>query len=231
MSGKKWPSTEFRLLSPRAINWTQDKYYLYNQILDYVNTINSFHKGKIELEQYTLPAQLIAFILVYVENDLMNQKIVEFGSGTGRISLPLVKFFSKYLLCVDVDSETMYGLKALLKSQKLEAELLISAIEFLETYSWKNAFEVTIMNPPFGTKRKGIDIVFLEKALIFSKKVISIHKSNRESRKLIKRVSQKYDKSCEILATLEFPIPPLFVFHKKKSHYVCVDVYRISEKR
>ncbi|UCG90634.1 MAG: methyltransferase [Candidatus Heimdallarchaeota archaeon] len=229
MSGKKWFPTEFRLISPQGINWTRDEFYLYNQILDYVNTINSFHKGKIKLEQYTLPAQLIAFILVYVEKDLKNQKIVEFGSGTGRISLPLLKFFSAHLLCVDVDSETMHGLKKRLKAEKLEAELLLSAIEFLETYSWKDSFKVTIMNPPFGTRRRGIDIVFLEKALIFSKKVISIHKSNQESRKLIDRISRNYNKSCEILMTLEFPILPLYAFHKKKRHYVCVDVYRISE--
>lgn len=229
MSGKKWSPTEFRLVSPKIINWTQNEFHLYNRTFDFVNTINSFRKGKINLEQYTLPAQLIAFILAYTEKDLMNKKIVEFGSGTGRISLPLLKFFSPNLLCVDVDSEAMYSLKRLLNTQKLNAELLISAIEFLETHSWKNSFEVTIMNPPFGTKRRGIDIVFLEKALIFSKKVISIHKSNRESRKLINRISRSYNKSCEILATLEFPIPPLFVFHRKKSHYVRVDVYRINE--
>ncbi|MFX1285422.1 MAG: METTL5 family protein [Promethearchaeota archaeon] len=229
MSGKKWVPTEFRLLFPKAVNWTHDEFSLYKNIFNYVNTINSFHKGKIQLEQYTLPAQLIAFILVSLEKDLKNQRIVEFGSGTGRISLPLVKFFSTHLLCVDVDSKTIYDLKRLFKEQKLEVELLISAIEFLETYSWKNSYELSIMNPPFGTKRRGIDVVFLEKALVFSKKVISIHKSNQESRKLINRISRSYNKSCEILATLEFPIPPLFRFHKKKSHYVRVDVYRINE--
>lgn len=229
MSGKKWSPTEFRLLFPRTINWTKNEFYLYYQIFEYVNTINSFQKGKIQLEQYTLPSQLIAFLLVYIAKDLMNQRIVEFGSGTGRITLPLLKFLSPYLLCVDIDSEAMHNLKRLLNTQKLNAELLISAIEFLETYPWNDSFEVTIMNPPFGTKRKGIDIVFLEKALTFSNKVISIHKSNRDTRKLIDRISRNYNKSCEILATLEFPIPPLFVFHKKKSHYVCVDIYRISE--
>jgi putative methylase len=228
MSGNTWFPTEFRLLFPRTINWTKNELNLYNQIFDYVKTINSFYKGKIRLEQYTLPSQLIAFLLVHIAKDLMNQRIVEFGSGTGRISLPLLKFLSPHLLCVDVDSETMHGLKRLLNTEGLKAELLISAIEFLETYSWKDAFEVTIMNPPFGTKRRGIDIVFLEKALIFSKKVISIHKSNRKSRKLIERISQNHNKSCEILATLEIPIPPLFLFHRKKNHFVCVDVYKIS---
>jgi putative methylase len=192
-----------------------------------VKEINTFENAKLALEQYTLPAQLIAFILTYLEKDLTNQKIVEFGSGTGRISLPILKFFSQNLLCIDVDPEAMLNLKRLLSVQKLNAELLLSAIEFLETDSWKKSFTVTIMNPPFGTRRRGIDIVFLEKALNFSEKVISIHKSNPESRSLINKISQNYNKSCEILATLEFPIPPIFLFHQKKSHFVCVDIYKI----
>jgi len=223
------PKSSYRIITPVNFSWSLKQIELYRKIIAFVKQIDSFRSPKVLLEQYSLPAQLIAFILVCVEKDLMNQRIVEFGSGTGRISLPLLKFFSAHLLCVDIDSETMHGLKRLLKSEKLDAELLLSAIEFLETYSWKDSYEVTIMNPPFGTKRRGIDIVFLEKALIFSKKVISIHKSNRESRRLIDRISRNYNKSCEILATLEFPIPPLYVFHKKKSHYVYVDVYRISE--
>ncbi|MFX1515015.1 MAG: METTL5 family protein [Promethearchaeota archaeon] len=230
MSRIKWSPTEFRLLSPEIVNWTREKFELYNLIFNYVKDIDSFHEGNVKLEQYSLPAQLIAFILAYTEKDLMNQKIVEFGSGTGRFSLPLLKFFSSTLLCIDVDSEAILNLKRSLKTQKLNAELLISAVEFLETFSWNRRFEVTIMNPPFGTKRRGIDIVFLEKALIFSKKIITIHKSNQESRRLINRTSQQYNKFCEILATLEFPIPPLFTFHKKLTHYVCVDIYRISEK-
>ncbi len=228
MTGTKWPPTNFRLLSPQSFNWTQDDIFLYNQIIDYVNTINSFIKGKIELEQYTLPAQLIAFILVYVKKDLRDQRIVEFGSGTGRFSLPILKFFSPHLLCVDVDSEAMFNLRKLLKARNLSAKLVIAAIEFLETYSWKDSFEVTIMNPPFGTKRRGIDIVFLEKALNFSNKVISVHKSNQKSRKLINRIGRSYNKSCEILATLEFPIPPIFTFHRKRNHKVFLDIYRFE---
>ncbi|MFW9903372.1 MAG: METTL5 family protein [Candidatus Thorarchaeota archaeon] len=228
MSRIKWSPTEFRLLTPKIVNWTQEQYHLYNQIYDYVKEINSFDKAKITLEQYTLPAQLIAFILVCSEKDLINQKIVEFGSGTGRISLPLLKFFSQNLLCIDVDHEAMHNLKRVLNTQKLNAEILISAIEFLETKSWKNTYAITIMNPPFGTKRRGIDMVFLEKALIFSNKVISIHKSNQESRRIINKISRNYNKSCEILATLEFPIPPIFLFHRKRTHFVCVDLYKIS---
>ena len=227
MSRIKWSPTEFKLLTPKIANWTQENYHLYNQIYEYVKEINTFDRPKITLEQYTLPAQLISFMLVYLEKDLLNQKIVEFGSGTGRISLPLLKFFSQNLLCIDVDPEAMFNLKRLLNTKKLNAELLISSIEFLETHSWRNSYSVTIMNPPFGTKRRGIDIVFLEKALIFSEKVISIHKSNQESRSLINRISRNYNKSCEILATLEFPIPPLFLFHRKKTHFVGVDIYKI----
>ncbi len=224
-----WPPTEFKLLYPSILNWNQDEYTLFNDIINYGNSIKPFEKGKVELEQYTLPTQLIAFILVCVKDDLNCLNVIELGSGTGRFSLPIAKFFSQYLLCIDIDSDNIFKLQKIIKSQNLKAGLLITPIEFLETNIKTNYFDTVIMNPPFGTKRRGIDMVFLKKALNLSPCIISIHKSNFQTRKLITKISKSYEKKCEIITTVEFYIPPTFHFHRKRRHGVCVDVFRFHD--
>ncbi len=235
MNNEKWGNlnlpqrSTYSLFYPEKISWSTKEYNLYHEILTFVNTLDSFLTPQVKLEQYSLPGDVIALILVLAANDLKGRNVVEFGCGTGRITLPVQKFFSKQMLAVDTDVKVINLLMKLKNDHNLRIDLLLTPIEFLEPYLWGELFHTTIMNPPFGTKRRGIDIVFLRKALAFSQTVISIHKSNAQSRKLIAKISQSYTKSCEILATLEFPILPTFKFHKQKRHYVCVDIYRFKK--
>ncbi len=80
----------------------------------------------------------------------------------------------------------------------------------------------------FGTKRRKIDLVFLEQALKYSNTVISIHKSNSRTRKLIKKIGNKYGKEMIIFATVEFSIYPSLKFHRKKEYFVCIDIIRLG---
>ena len=45
---------------------------------------------------------------------------------------------------------------------------------------WKDKFDTVIMNPPFGTKHnKGLDMVFLQRAILMARKAVySLHKTS-----------------------------------------------------
>ena len=45
---------------------------------------------------------------------------------------------------------------------------------------WRDKFDTVIMNPPFGTKHnKGLDMVFLQRAIMMSRKAVySLHKTS-----------------------------------------------------
>ena len=92
-----------------------------------------------------------------------------------------------------------------------------------------NFFFIQQFHPPFGTKRRKLDMVFLKQALKYSKTVISIHKSNPETWNLITQLGIEYGRRVELLATVNFPLFPTFQFHRKSKHFVRADLLRIAE--
>lgn len=222
------PKASYEIVSPEVISWTPKQAKLYKKIISFVNKIDSFISPKINLEQYSLPSDFIALILILSSNDLIGQNVVDLGCGTGRLTLPIRKFFSKRVLGVDIDSDAINHLIQLQKPHKLSLDLLIASVEFLETFNWGRKFQTTLMNPPFGTKRRKIDLVFLKQALKYSQTIISVHKSNPETQKIITQLGEQNGKKLEILATVNFPQFPSFQFHRKYKHNVCVDLLRIA---
>jgi predicted RNA methylase len=93
----------------------------------------------------------------------------------------------------------------------------------------RGEFDTVIMNPPFGTKTRHLDKVFLRKAVEIGRIVYSIHKSATREHIL------KYLKRCEckISAIHEYTldVPWMFQHHKERRHPVKVDCYRIEAKR
>ncbi|UCG00560.1 MAG: methyltransferase [Candidatus Heimdallarchaeota archaeon] len=223
------PQSSYRIITPKTILWSPEEIELYTRIISYIDKIDSFRSPKVELEQYSLPSDLIAFILILCAEDLIGQNVVDLGCGTGRFTLPIKHFFSNRILGVDIDLDAMNHLVQLQKQNKLGIDLLITAIEFSEPKLWGKRFQVTLMNPPFGTKRPKIDMVFLKHALKFSKVIISIHKSNPRTRRLIKDLGKKHRKNTIILATIDFPLSASLRFHRKHEHFVRVDLLRIAE--
>jgi len=81
------------------------------------------------------------------------------------------------------------------------------------------------MNPPFGTREKGIDIIFLKKALkMANHAVYSLHKTS--TRKYIISKARKMGIYCNVIAELKFNLPQSYKFHKQDSVDVEVDLIR-----
>jgi len=88
--------------------------------------------------------------------------------------------------------------------------------------------DTVLMNPPFGTRNKGIDMVFVETALrITRKSVYSLHKTS--TRKHILKRAAKWGVDAKVIARLRFDIPQMYRFHKQKSVDVEVDLIRFEK--
>ena len=86
-------------------------------------------------------------------------------------------------------------------------------------------FDTIIMNPPFGTRVKGVDSVFLEKALSNCRRAVySMHKSS--TRVHMMKVGAACGALGTVVATLRFDIPKMYAFHKHSSVDVEVDLWR-----
>jgi len=86
--------------------------------------------------------------------------------------------------------------------------------------------DTVIMNPPFGTKKKGIDMIFLKKALDMANCVYSLHKTS--TREHISKKAKEWGVSFQVVAELIWDIPAMYDFHKKKSVDIKVDFIRFS---
>ena len=90
-------------------------------------------------------------------------------------------------------------------------------------------FDTVVMNPPFGTRVKGIDMIFLERALdIAQTTVYSLHKTTTRAH-IVKKAKQ-WGVDVAVVAEMKFDIPAMYKFHKKKSANVAVDMLQFRKR-
>ncbi len=91
-------------------------------------------------------------------------------------------------------------------------------------------FNTVVMNPPFGTRTKGIDMLFVQVGLACcDTAVYSLHKtSTREF--IIKKATKVWGVECEVIAEMKFDIDKSYKFHTKESKDIEVDLIRFSHK-
>ena len=89
--------------------------------------------------------------------------------------------------------------------------------------------DTVIMNPPFGTRRKGADLEFLRAALrMATRTVYSLHKTS--TREHVGRVARRDlgAASAEVLAELRYDLPASYAFHRERSRDIAVDLWRVE---
>ncbi len=89
----------------------------------------------------------------------------------------------------------------------------------------------TIMNPPFGVKKRGADRIFLEKAFSISDVVYSIHLANEKVRKFITNFVKKFKWKIDNVLHYNMILERSFQFHTHKTKKIDVDVYRFVKNR
>ncbi|ORY85396.1 S-adenosyl-L-methionine-dependent methyltransferase [Leucosporidium creatinivorum] len=85
--------------------------------------------------------------------------------------------------------------------------------------------DTVVMNPPFGSWNKGIDMVFLETACeIAHSAVYSLNKSS--TRDFIERKAKQFGFEGEVIAEMRYDLPKTMAFHKKATVDIQVDMWR-----
>jgi len=151
-------------------------------------------------------------------------------------------FGCKEIIAIDIDEDALeiaqknwdsfsfdqpiHFLKGNLEEITFEKQCLYLGEEKL--YQFENVIDVVITNPPFGTKKKGIDILFLQKALQISKVVYSLHKTS--TRQFVLKKAKEWGAIGKVVAELRYDIPQMYKFHKKESLDIQVDFIRFTRQ-
>lgn len=194
--------------------------------------VPSFPKPKLKYEQYVIPSWLATDLLWIAETtygDIYGMKVLDLGTGTGRLALGAALMGADYVIGVDVDTNAIRVAKAYMSRnfpQLTNLDFICIDINNFNLGS-EQRFDTVIQNPPFGVHKKGYDIVFLKNALRLAKVIYSIHKSKTRDF-ILSFLTQNYKCKITVIFETKIPIPPIYKFHEKRIHLVDVDVIRIE---
>ncbi|KAK8602246.1 hypothetical protein V6N13_058106 [Hibiscus sabdariffa] len=203
------------------------------QLESLLGDLQQFSNPKVELEQYPTGPHIASRLLYTAENsfdDISNKVVADFGCGCGTLGAAAVLLGAEQVIGIDIDSQSLE--KASMNAEDLELD-----IDFVQcdigNLGWRGQIvDTVVMNPPFGTRKKGVDMDFLFVALkVASRAVYSLHKTS--TRDYIKRAALRdlNASSAEVLCELRFDVPQLYKFHKKKEVDIAVDLWRFVPKR
>ncbi|MFX0175317.1 MAG: METTL5 family protein [Candidatus Hodarchaeota archaeon] len=206
-------------------------------LISIIQNTQAFSDPQIELEQYCIDAISAVDIIYFAGfefDDITNQVIIDLGAGTGRLSIASAFLKAKYILSVDIDCKALKILKKNVDNLELNNIIFPICAEighFELNQSFLNRVQkiTTIMNPPFGVKKKKADRIFLEKAFSFSSVIYSIHLANEEVSKFIRRYIKKYNWSVNYIFPLKLTLERSFHFHKKRVKNIDVNIYRFTK--
>lgn len=203
------------------------------QLESLLGTLEQFSNPKIELEQYPTGPHIASRMLYTAENsfgDVTNKVVADFGCGCGTLGLAASLLGAEHVVGLDIDAQSIEI--ATTNADDLELEVDFVQCD-LRNLGWRGPIvDTVVMNPPFGTRKKGADMDFLSLALkIASQAVYSLHKTT--TRDHVKRTALRdcNAKSAEVLCELRFDVPQLYKFHKKKEVDIAVDLWRFVPQR
>jgi len=202
-----------------------------------LSSLKGFSKLNAKLEQYQTSPHMAAHMVFSMSNtfeDVENKVVMDLGCGTGILAIAATLMDANFAIGVDIDSDALEIARS--NSEEMEVEdrmdfILADVNNFNFHSNFKEGFatgiDTIVMNPPFGTKNKGIDVVFLQKATqIASGAVYSLHK--RSTRDFILQKIEEWGLTAEVVAELRWEIPQSYKFHKKKSVDIEVDFIRVD---
>ncbi len=176
----------------------------------------------LRLEQYPVSPEAAAELLYMAgfEHDDLEGRIIDLGTGTGRLAIGASLMSSAHIVGVDVDARALELARENAKTAGVKVEWVQSTIDNVDgTYS------TVIMNPPYGTRTIHADTRFLDKAFQLAPVTYSIHKAS--TRTFLARYVHKSNRRIAEARTMSLKIPHLYSFHTRRWKSIEVDLCRI----
>jgi len=190
-------------------------------------------KGKkVSFEQYRTDSEIASSVLwfMFMKDKERMERVADLGCGNGIFGIGCLLLGSERVYFVDKDSEMIRIAKENYERVKEEGMFEGKGIFINKDVREINIRAgVVIENPPFGTKKKGEDIVFLEKAFSIAEVVYSFHKTS--TKEFIIEFGRK--KGFEVSNVFDFrmSIGKQFDFHKKPRKFIEVSCFRFERCR
>ena len=201
-----------------------------SQLAIVLSRLKGFQEPKVRQEQYIMDSETGASALwnAYLLGDIEGKLIADLGCGTGILGIGCLLLGAKGVLLIDSDQNALDIAKNNISIVESEGYRLNKAkFECKDIRDVQDlVVEVVVQNPPFGTKTKHIDRVFLEKALEIAFIVYSFHKS--ETSAYLDSFCGKKHAKITHKWHFEYPLKASYSFHRRRIHRINVDCLRIE---
>lgn len=167
-----------------------------------LSDVEGFERPKVELEQYKTSAHIATVLAHTMEtqfDDVAGNVICDLGCGSGMLSMACALFGAQLVVGIDVDDDALAAAQRNLIATETDSSVELLRADVLAP-AWtpqRVAFDVVVMNPPFGTRRRGADVRFLDAAAALPVRAIySMHK--RSTRDFISRWARPRELRAEV---------------------------------
>lgn len=193
-----------------------------------LEVIPAHPEPKASLEQYTTPSPIASDVLfrAFSNGHINNKKIADLGCGTGIFSIGSAYLGANSVEAIDVDEEVIRIARK--ESKKWSISEMID-FKTKDVKGFETKVDTVIMNPPFGSQKRGADLPFLNKAFEISEVIYTIH--NAETERFLENFIKERGHSIFWEKRYMFEIANMFEFHEKERKSFEVVSYGINVKR
>ena len=195
-----------------------------------LSKLKSFSEVSISSEQYATPAHIAADWVwqMAMQSEVAGKIFLDAACGPGILGLGLLLLGARKIYFLDNDAKAINI--CVENYNKLKEEYEIGDAEFItaDITLFDEEVDCVIENPPFGTKEKHIDKVFLEKAFSIAPLIYSMHKY--VTKNFIEAIVKDYNFEITSYFRYDFPIKAQFSFHKKPVKNIDVAVWRMVKR-
>lgn len=190
--------------------------------------LSGFEQPDLRKEQYIIDSDVAADMLwqAYMQGDIDDKTIADLGAGTGILGFGALLLGSKKVFLVEIDGKALDIAKSNFKSLQdkgFELGEAVFVVDKIENFDEK--VDVVIQNPPFGTKEKHADKVFLEKAFELGKVVYSLHKSTTKG--FVEAITKDHGFQVSGYKEYDFALKATFEHHRKHIERISVGMWRL----
>jgi putative methylase len=194
-----------------------------------LSKLEDFSSHDIGLEQYSTPSELAAEIIwdAHMKGDILGKTVLDAACGPGYFGIGALLLGAKKVVFLDLSKEAVSIAKRNYNRICESYGKVLADFVVLDISKFSSKVDTVVMNPPFGTKVKNADKLFLEKAFVVGKVIYSIHKIT--SKKFISSISSDFGFKVDYLVERDFKIGRTAKFHKKPTYVVKVGVWRLTK--
>ncbi|KAM0894818.1 hypothetical protein ACQ4PT_024262 [Festuca glaucescens] len=190
--------------------------------------LTQFSDPKVELEQYATGPHIASRMLYTAENsfdDISGKVVADFGCGCGTLAIASALLDAEHVTGIDIDLQSLELAQENAADLELDIDLIQCDIKNLNLTGL--LVDTVVMNPPFGTKRKGADMDFLSMGLkVASQAVYSLHKTS--TREYIKKAAIRNCNAisaevlCEVICAMLYRRPTSSTIKRRStSQLIC----------